>query len=160
MARLVTTIDVPGDPKDVFDYLADFSNTPEWDPNVAEAERLDAGKIGLSSRFRVVVSFFGASGELAYRVTAYERPHRIRLEASNAILGVKDDVAITPVAGGARITWDAELRLPFYLRPLDPLFQTGFRWLSAPAIERLRETLRERARLRPRAPRRRTKLTS
>ena len=156
---MLVTIDVPGDPKDVFDYVADFSNTPEWDPNVAEAERLDAGKIGLTSRFRVVVSLFGASSELTYRMTAYERPYRFRLEGGNAYLSAQDDVAITPVAGGARITFDSELRLPLLFRLWDPLLQAGFRWLSGPAVALLRETLRTRARSRPRTARR-GKLTS
>ena len=148
MARLVVTIDVPGDPKDVFDYLSDFSNTAEWDPTVAEAERLDGGKVGLASRFRVVVSFFGTKSEFNYRLTAFERPHRFRLEGGNGLVVSEDDIAITPVAGGVRVTYDASLHLPFYLRPLDPLLQTAFQWASSGTIESLRETLRNRARMR------------
>jgi len=146
MARLLVTIDVPGDPKDVFDYLADFSNSAEWDPTVAVAERLDEGKVGLASRFRVVVSFLGAQTELLYRLTAYERPWRFRFEGSNGLVVSEDDIAITPVAGGVRVTYDANLRLPFYLRPLDPLLQVGFQWASGATVASLRETLRARAR--------------
>jgi carbon monoxide dehydrogenase subunit G len=153
MARLLVTIDVPGDPKDVFDYLSDFSSTAEWDPGVAEAERLDTGKVGLASRFRVVVSFFGTSSEFTYRLTAFERPHRFRLEGSNGMVVSEDDIAITPVAGGVRVTYDANLRLPIYLRPLDPLLQAAFQWASGGTIESLRETLRTRARNKPLTPR-------
>ena len=128
MARLLATIDVPGDPKAVFDYLADFSNTAEWDPGVSEAERLDDGKIGLASRFRVVVSFLGTSSTFTYRITKFERPYRFRIEGSNGLVASEDDVAITPVSGGARITYDAQLRLPFYLWALDPLLQAAFQW--------------------------------
>ena len=156
MARLLVTIDVPGDPKDVFDYLADFSNTAEWDPTVTEAERLDGGKVGVASRFRVVVAFFGVKSEFTYRLTAYERPWRFRIEGSNRIVVSEDDITITPVAGGVRVTYGANLRLPFYLRPLDPLLQVGFQWASGGTVSGLRETLRGRAR----AQKTRTRTTS
>jgi carbon monoxide dehydrogenase subunit G len=146
MARLLVTIDVPDDPKAVFDYLVDFSNTEEWDPGVLEAERLDGGKVDLASRFRVVVSFFGASSEFTYRVTKYERPYRFRIEGSNGIVISEDDVAITPVAGGTRVTYDASLQLPLYLRPLDPLLQAAFQWASRASVAGMRDTLTDRAR--------------
>ena len=146
MARLLATIDVPGDPKAVFDYLADFSNTAAWDPGVSEAERLDDGKIGLASRFRVVVSFLGTSSTFTYRITKFERPHRFRIEGSNGLVASEDDVAITPVSGGARITYDAQLRLPFYLWALDPLLQAAFQWAGRASVAGMRETLTARAR--------------
>ena len=146
MARLLATIDVPGDPKAVFDYLADFSNTAEWDPGVSEAERLDDGKIGLASRFRVVVSFLGTSSTFTYRITKFERPYRFRIEGSNGLVASEDDVAITPVSGGARITYDAQLRLPFYLWALDPLLQAAFQWAGRASVAGMRETLTARAR--------------
>jgi carbon monoxide dehydrogenase subunit G len=150
MARLLVTIDVPGDPKAVFDYLVDFSNTVQWDPGVLEAERLTAGKIGLASRFRIVVSFFGTSSEFIYRVTKYERPYRFRVEGNNGFVASEDDVAITPVSGGARVTYDANLRLPAYLWPLDPILQAAFQWAGRASVAAMRDTLTTRARSRKR----------
>lgn len=151
MARLLVTIDVPGDPKAVFDYLVDFSNTAQWDPGVIEAERLDAGKVGLASRFRVVVSFFGTSSAFTYRVTQYERPFRFRVEGSNGLVTSEDDVAITPVSGGARITYDANLRLPVYLFMLDPVLQAAFQRAGRASVAGMRDTLTARARSKTKA---------
>jgi carbon monoxide dehydrogenase subunit G len=146
MARLLVTLDLPGNPKAVFDYLADFSNTAEWDPGVLESERLDKGKIGLASRFRVVVSFLGVASTFAYRITKYERPYRFRIEGSNGLVVSEDDVAITPVSGGVRVTYDANLRLPFYLWALDPLLQAAFRWAGRDSVAGMRNTLTALAR--------------
>jgi carbon monoxide dehydrogenase subunit G len=146
MARLLVTIDVPGDPKTIFDYLVDFSNTAEWDPGVLEAERLDGGKIGVASRFRVLVSFLGSSSTFTYRVTKYKRPYRFRIEGDNGLVTSEDDVAITPVSAGARVTYDASLRLPLYLRALDPLLQAAFHWAGRASVSGMRETLTSRAR--------------
>jgi carbon monoxide dehydrogenase subunit G len=146
MARLLVTLDLPGNPKAVFDYLANFSNTAEWDPGVLESERLDKGKIGLASRFRVVVSFLGVASTFAYRITKYERPYRFRIEGSNGLVVSEDDVAITPVSGGVRVTYDANLRLPFYLWALDPLLQAAFRWAGRDSVAGMRNTLTALAR--------------
>jgi len=36
-------------PQEVFTYLADFTNTAEWDPGVAEATKTSAGPVGFGS---------------------------------------------------------------------------------------------------------------
>ena len=100
----------------------------------------------MASRFRVVVSFFGTSSTFTYRVTKYERPYRFRIEGSNGLIASEDDVAITPVAGGARVTYDAQLRLPLYLWALDPLLQAAFQWTGRASITGMKETLTARAR--------------
>lgn len=153
MARLLVTIDTPGEPKDVFDYLADFANCAEWDPGVVEAQRLDEGPLGVASRFRLDVSFLGSTSHFTYRITNFERPWRFRVEGTNGIVESRDDVAITPVAGGVRVTYDAELSLPWYLGAFDPLLQAGFSWVGRSSVAGMREALIRRGR--ERAKRRR-----
>ena len=42
MAHYAATVTSPGSAREVFEYLADFSSTAEWDPGVSEARRLTA----------------------------------------------------------------------------------------------------------------------
>jgi hypothetical protein len=49
MARFVDAIDLPLPIERVFDYLADFSHTAEWDPGVVEARQLDEGPVRLGA---------------------------------------------------------------------------------------------------------------
>ena len=62
MARYTATVETPRERRDVFAYLSDFSTTQEWDPGVAEAERLDDGPVAVGTRFRVVAEFMGDAG--------------------------------------------------------------------------------------------------
>lgn len=48
MAHYRASIDTQQPREEVFAYLSDFSTTREWDPGVAEAERLHVSAIGPS----------------------------------------------------------------------------------------------------------------
>jgi len=77
LARYIDAIDLPVPIEAVFDYLADFCRTVEWDPGVVEARRLTGGPVTLGSRFRVVVGLLGARFPIEYEITAFERPSRL-----------------------------------------------------------------------------------
>lgn len=147
MARLTLPIDAAGTPEEVFDYLADFSTTAEWDPGVVEARRLDEGPLCVGSRFEVIVSFYGSRSRFEYELTAMERPHRFRVVGTNGLVTSDDDVAITPVAGGVRVTYDAKLSLPWFLALADPLLGLAFSLAGPASAEGMRRTLERRFRV-------------
>lgn len=145
MARYTASLVVPQPPEEVFAYLADFENVAEWDPGIAEAERLDPGPVGPGTRFRVVSVFLGRRVGLQYAVTKYDPPHRVVLEGRGGSVAAVDTIACEPEAGGTRVTWDARLRLEGaagWLAPaLDPLLGLAFRWIGNDAVRGLREKL-------------------
>ena len=80
------SIRVQGKPDEVFAYLADFSNTAEWDPGVVSAKKRGGGPVGVGTKFGIVSRFLGREVPLAYRVVQYDPPSRVALEAENASL--------------------------------------------------------------------------
>ena len=86
--------------REVFDYLADFSRTAEWDPGVAEAVRLTPGAVGLGSRFRVSVSSLGRRIPIVYRITEFERPSRLVLIWGHGSLRSIDEITFVADANG------------------------------------------------------------
>lgn len=139
VARYVDAIDLPMTPEEVFDFLADFSRTPEWDPGVVEAERLSGGPIGLGSRFRVVVSFLGRQLPLEYEITAFERPQRLVLRGGDDSLTSLDEITFVSRPGGTRVTYEAQVRLTGVARFADPLLQLLFQRVGDLAVRGLRE---------------------
>lgn len=139
MARYVTTIDSPRPQEDVFAYLSDFSTTQEWDPGVAEAERLDEGEIVVGGRVRIVADFMGRKTSLVYEVTAIDPPHSITLRGENATVVSLDKMTFeaTP-AGGTRIVYDADLTLKGPMRLGDPLLKLVFNRIGDKAAAGLR----------------------
>ncbi len=141
MARYETTVRCPADPEKTFDDLADFQTVQQWDPGVVRAKRLDDGPLGVGSRFRVVVSTFGNESALTYEITAFERPYRVVLEASNSLLHSHDEIRVQPLESGCRVSYDAKLTLRGPLALADPLLSLAFGRIGDQAAEGLRNRL-------------------
>ena len=142
MARYVATVESPRAQEDVFAYLSDFSTTQEWDPGVAEAERLDDGPIAVGSRFDVVADFMGRKTPLTYAVVAFDAPHSVTLRGENATVISLDTIAFEPTAtGGTRVSYDADLTLKGPLGLGDPLLKLVFKRIGDRAVDGLRGAL-------------------
>jgi carbon monoxide dehydrogenase subunit G len=142
VATYRTTVSSPKPPAEVFDYLAEFSNAATWDPGVVEGEMASPGPVGPGSRFRLVAAFLGRRIPLEYRITAFERPARVVLQADDGMVRSTDEITVAPADGGSRVTYEAELRLagPFG-RVVDPVLGLVFRRIGDRAAAGLRATL-------------------
>lgn len=142
MARYVARIDSPRPPAEVWDYVADFAHAPEWDPATIEASRLDDGPPRPGSRFHLVVRFLGRQLPVDYRIVAADRPREVVLAAERGRTRIHDAITIEEVAGGSRLTYDADLRITGVLgRLAEPLLHVAFRRMGAGAADGLRREL-------------------
>jgi carbon monoxide dehydrogenase subunit G len=126
MARYETVIEVPATAADAFAYVADFTNTAEWDPSVVSAERVDDGPIGEGSQFRVVVAFFGRRIELTYTIERYAPPSEVVLVGTGKSVESRDTITVMANGDGSKIQYDAQLRLKGAMRVLDKGLQLPF----------------------------------
>lgn len=141
MARYVATADSPRPREEVFAYLKDFSNAAEWDPGVAEAQRLDTGEIKVGSEFLLVTEFLGRKTPLTYRVVELKAPELVVFEASTGTLRSHDRLTFEERDGGTRVTYDADLTLSGPLKLADPLLKLAFGWIGGRARDGLRRQL-------------------
>ena len=111
-----------GRPVDVvFDFVADQTNEPRYNPNMVRAEKDTAGPIGKGTRFRSAVGSAGRSVEMLIEVTDYERP---RLLASSTTMKQADiDYTLTfePVGRRTCMRWSGQVRPKGVFRLLGPL---------------------------------------
>jgi Polyketide cyclase / dehydrase and lipid transport len=110
MAKIEGEI-VIGRPVDVvFDYVADHSNAPQYDPQMVRAEKITPGPVGKGTRFRSAVAFRGRTAEMLIECTGYDRP---RLFASTTTM-TQADISYTltfePTAAGTRMRWSGQVR--------------------------------------------------
>jgi len=152
MARFIDAIDLPIPIEEAYDYLAEFSRTAEWDPGVVAARRLTRGAVREGSRFRVEVSFLGRRLPLEYRITCFERPHRLVLEGGDDSIQSIDEITFAPRAGGTRVTYEARLALRGWRRLADPVLDLLFQQVGRAAARGLRERVAEIAAGREPAP--------
>jgi uncharacterized membrane protein len=92
---------------EVFAYLTDVRNVPEWQESAVSAEWLEQGK-----RFREQRTFMGRNAELELEVTALEPDRRFDVEAVKAPVkfGIRhsfetvDGGTLLRVRGGAKLS--------------------------------------------------------
>lgn len=142
MARYRTTIH-SNKPTDVaFAYLADFSQSVEWDPGVVRAKRVDDGQIELSSRFDLVTKFAGRELPLTYEITGFEMNKFVEFTATTSTFSSVDRVTFSPTDEGCDVTYDADLRPRGLMRLADPFLSMAFRRIGERARLGLQLALR------------------
>ena len=139
MAHFTTTIETRARPDQVFAYLADFSNTAQWDPTVVRARALDPNPIGEGSRFEVVLSLAGRELPFEYALTHFDRDRELVFTSSTVHFRSVDTIRIDATGARCRVRYDADLRplgtLYLFDLPIHLVFQfSGAR--SARGLER------------------------
>jgi hypothetical protein len=141
MARIVEHFTVPVAPATAFAYVADFTNTRDWDPMIDAATRRDAGSLRVGSSFEVALRIGSRTVPLVYTITELRPDERVVLETSGWWYRGRDDVSVRPSGEGSTIGWDATFALRGPLMLLDPILAVGFRRTATLAVAGLRTAL-------------------
>ena len=93
------------------------------------------------TRFRLVVPFLGRRLPLTYQVITLVPGREIVLAASSRLLRATDRILVDPAAGGATVSYQADVRLRGPLALLDALLRPGFRAVGQRAAAGLAHAL-------------------
>ena len=86
--------------EDVFDYLADPRNEPQWLPGAHSVEKTSDGELGLGSAF---LGEYQRAGRVELQIVEFERPWRVTFRARSKVVHFDDAVQLAPVEGGTRL---------------------------------------------------------
>ncbi len=118
MARIEGQIVIARPVDVVFDYVADQSNEPQYNPQMVHAEKITAGPVGKGTRFRSAVASGGRTAEMLIECTAYERPELFATTTTMAQADISYTLRFEPMATGTRMCWSGEVRPKGFFRPL------------------------------------------
>ena len=94
--------------EEVFAYLAEGTNDPEFSPRVQKIERTTSGPPGVGTRYESTVKDAGMTTQREFELTELERPNRIRwTERSKNMITV-------PVGGYDLASEDGRTRLTVF----------------------------------------------
>jgi hypothetical protein len=87
-------------PEDVFDFLVDLRNAPQWEPNCQEVVKTSDGPVGKGTTFRAKKGM----GRLVSEIVEFERPARFatREEGRGMVCGL--DFRCDAKNGGTRVS--------------------------------------------------------
>lgn len=82
--------------EDVFDYLSDPRNEPNWLPGATAVDKTSEGPVGLGSTF---VGHYARAGRVELELIEFERPRKVTFRAHSKIVDFDDAVELTEAQG-------------------------------------------------------------
>jgi len=107
--------------EEVFDFVADETKEPQYNPDMVRADRQTDGPIGTGTRYSAAVRSGGRTTEMTIEVTAYERPTLLASATTLAQADIAYVLRFEPVPEGTRMRWTGQVRPHGALRLLGPL---------------------------------------
>ena len=139
MARIEGEILI-GRPVDVvFDYVADQSNEPQYNPQMMRAEKITPGPVGKGTRFRSAVAFRGRTAGMLIECTGYDRPRSLESTTTMAQADISYTLTFEPAGAGTRMRWSGQVRPKGAFRLLGPVIT----WLGRRQERRIWTSLKK-----------------
>ena len=82
--------------EEVFDYVSDPRNEPEWLPGATDVHKTSEGPVGLGSTF---VGHYARAGRVELELIEFERPSKVTFRAQSRIVDFDDTVELTEAHG-------------------------------------------------------------
>ena len=148
MARIEGGIVIDRPVEAVFDYAADQSNEPQYNPQMVRAEKITAGPVGAGTKFRSAVASMGRTAEMLIECTGYDRPRRLASTTTMQQADISYTLTFEPAGTGTRMRWSGQVRPKGAYRLLGPLIT----WLGRRQERRIWASLKHRMEASPAAP--------
>lgn len=104
MIELETTVEISRPVAEVFAFVADQTNAPQWQDGLHEVRRLTEGPIGVGSEHEFVRRFAGRRVASRNRFVAFEQDRHVRFEIPEGWLTGEASYTTDPGPGGTVLT--------------------------------------------------------
>jgi uncharacterized protein YndB with AHSA1/START domain len=121
MVRVEGDITIGRPPEEVFDFVADESNEPSYNPRMTRADKITSGPIGVGTRFNSVMTGVVGAAEMTIEFTEFDRPRRITERVHLSTMDIQGLLLFEPVAEGTLMKWAWDLEPHGVMRFLGPL---------------------------------------
>lgn len=144
MARTEASIVINRPVEEVFSYLMDVNNWPEW-TGFPELEQTSEGPVGVGTTFRGVSEFLGRSGEWTSEVTAYEPNRKFQQKIIWGSMSIEQSSIFEPVEGGTKYTQIGEGETGGIFKMATPVVNRMMKKQLESNLAKLKEVLEARA---------------
>jgi uncharacterized protein YndB with AHSA1/START domain len=114
--------------EEVFEFVTNPENDPQWQSAILESKRTSVGPLGVGTTEEGVGKVIGRRIEWTGKVTEYEPNRKVKYEITGGPLSAEQTVTFEPVEGGTKFTV-----------ALDPIGEdaSGFFRLAEPIVRRM-----------------------
>jgi len=122
MKRIERRARVDAPPEELFAYLSDLANLPEWQPGIVSAEITSGDELGVGTTAQVVRDLMGQRIEAPMTVTAYEPPSRLAIRSEVSGVKATAELDLAPTDGAATdLGFAMEIRGSFITSFMEPM---------------------------------------
>jgi hypothetical protein len=121
MAEIEGEILIGRSVEDVFDFVADQRNEPQYNPRMVRAAKITDGPVGKGTVFRSATKSMGRTAEMSIEVTGYDRPVRMASRTTMRQAGIDGTLTFVPAPSGTLMHWAWHVRPKGAVRLLAPL---------------------------------------
>jgi carbon monoxide dehydrogenase subunit G len=119
MAKIEGQILIGRPVEEVFDFVADSRNEPQYNPAVAGVELLTPLPIGQGTRFGARMGRAGTP--MLVELTEFDRPHRLGSRTTSSMMQTSGSLTFAADGNGTAMSWDWQVRPRGWMRMLGPL---------------------------------------
>jgi uncharacterized protein YndB with AHSA1/START domain len=110
VATFQNTVMIARPIEDVFAFLSDLENVPEWNYAIVETRKISEGPVGVGSTYRQVRSVPSRSEE-RLEITAYDPPRQLEVRGQLGPFRSRLFYALNATPEGTRVTNTVEVEL-------------------------------------------------
>jgi uncharacterized protein YndB with AHSA1/START domain len=128
MPRIESSVVISRPVEEVFEFVTNPENDPQWQSAILESKRTSAGPLGVGTTEAGVGKIIGRRIEWTGEVTEYEPNKKVKYLVTGGPLTAEQTVTFEPVEGGTKFTLG-----------LDPIGEdaSGFFRLAEPIVIRM-----------------------
>jgi uncharacterized protein YndB with AHSA1/START domain len=105
----------------VFDFVADQSNEPQYNPRMTRADKVTDGPVGKGTVFRSATKSMGRSVAMLIELTGYDRPARLVSHTTTGQADMDGTLTFEAAPAGTRMRWSWQVRPKGAARLLAPV---------------------------------------
>jgi carbon monoxide dehydrogenase subunit G len=126
---------------EVFDYLADARNEPDWLPGASDVQLSSEEPVGRGSTF---VGTYARAGSVQITLTRYDRPTAITFHGEAKGMSFDDEIQLTDVEGATKLAAVIRTQPKGLFRLVAPMMGRVISGQFQANWDRLREKLESR----------------
>jgi hypothetical protein len=123
----------------VFDYVADQSSEPHYNPRMVRAETVTPGPVGKGTQFRSAVASMGRTAEMLIECTGYDRPTLFASVTTMRQADISYALRFEAAAEGTRMRWSGQVRRKGAVRLPGPVIT----WMGVRREQRIWASLKK-----------------
>lgn len=113
--------------EEVFAYVGNLQNGPEWQPGLLEVRRTTQGPLGIGTQFTSVRKLMGRKMESSVEFVAYEPNSKVTFKNTPGSMPMEASYLFESTVEGTRLTTTIELQPGGFMSLAEPMIAASLR---------------------------------